>query len=194
MRSIEVERTVASWADEAWRKCGGDWQLAGAAFIKIVDRELSKLDAALAVQIEDEVWKSYGNSQINKIVQRSRGTARIVPPAAGTGYVAPPTGQNSRRTKQGDAANKSVYENLYLDKYYLKNSKVKLRDALFDDVVTERRMHEKLTSTHGNDMRMLCDIEDKLRHDGFSEGDPRPIGVSLGDAYVETLRAKHYAV
>lgn len=193
MRNVEVEKQLVLWAGKAWKKSGGDWKVAGEYFVKLVDRELGNLDPALAVAIEEEVWKNFANQQINKIVQRERSEARepvvLAPP---TTVTTSPTGKNSRRTGAADASVQATREKLYLDKFYLTTSKVQLRQATFDQMVKERMMRGKKATTAGKDERMLIALEDKLREVGFSEGDPRPIGEGLQDAYVEILKIKHY--
>lgn len=192
MRNLAVEKQLTLWAEKAWKKTNGDWKVAGEVFVKLVDKELGSLDPALAIAIEEEVWKNFANQQINKIVQRDRSEARepviLAPPTV----TAPPTGKNSRRTGAADASVKGTHERLYLDKFYLTTSKMKLRDATFDQMVKERLMRGKKSSTAGKDERMLIALEDKLREVGFSEGDPRPIGEGLQDSYVEILKIKHY--
>jgi hypothetical protein len=192
MRNVEVEKQLVKWAEAAWKKTNGDWQVAGEVFVKLVDKELDTLDPALAVAIEEEVWKNFANQQINKIVQRDRSEAREPAPVVVPPTKTPPTGANSHRTQDAANSNQATRERLYLDKFYLTTSKMKLRDATFDQMVKERVMRGKKCKTAGKDERMLIALEDKLRHEGFSEGDPRPIGEGLQDSYVEKLKLKHY--
>ncbi len=192
MRNLEVEKQLVLWAKAAWKKSGGDWRTAGEYFVKLVDKELDSLDPGVATAIEEEVWKNFANQQINKIVQRERAEAREPIPAPATAIKAPPTGQGSHRTQDAADANQTTRERLYLDKFYLTTSKMKLRDATFDQMVKERVMRGKKSSTAGKDERMLIALEDKLRAEGFSEGDPRPVGDGLQDSYVEKLKLKHY--
>jgi hypothetical protein len=192
MRNVEVEKQLVRWAEAAWKKSNGDWKVAGEYFVKLVDKELDSLDPGLATAIEEEVWKNFANQQINKIVQRDRSEARELPPTGTVSAVNPPTGASSHRTQDAADSNQVTRERLYLDRFYLTTSKMKLRLATFDQLVKERVMRGKKASTAGKDESMLIALEDKLRSVGFSEGDPRPIGDGLQDSYVEKLKLKHY--
>ena len=141
-----VESYVKSWAAEAWEegKNYGEesWKASQEAFIKIKNRELSKLDPAVATALEEEVWRIFANQTMNVIVQRLRKIAGTPKPTTPGAVESEPDSVHTVEGAIDVAAGRMTDEGRIEDLHFLPMCKKKLGDATWRDRDRRRACRE----------------------------------------------------
>ncbi len=195
-----VDSHVSRWADEAWKegKKAGDeaWAASQEAFIKIKDRELSKLDPAVATALEEEVWRIFANQTMNIIVQRFRkiaGTSKPTTPGATSGV------PNSVHTAEGaldvaaDRMAEEEEENRRIENlHFMPMCKKRLGDATWRDLNKEEHKAGATEKAWGRSKRLYKATKAKMDEVGVDRTSDTKSRELVHSDYFASLQEKIY--